>query len=280
MDYSIRAITRDELAIPLSWAADEGWNPGLSDAESFMTIDRNGFYMGFLDNEPIASLSAVSYGPEFGFLGLYIVKPAYRGKGYGWKLWQKAITHLPTQNIGLDGVVAQQENYKKSGFRFAYRNIRYEGMGIKEKIADPQIVSLLDVPPALLNAYDQSVFLIPRPAFLASWIQQPGGMAIGYLTGSSLTGYGVIRPCKTGYKIGPLFADSHLVANLLFRKLLTFAGLGSPVFFDVPEPNAQAGELARTHGMKPMFETARMYTKDPPKTPLDRVFGITTFEVG
>jgi len=39
MDYSIRAITRDELAIPLSWAADEGWNPGLSDAESFITID-------------------------------------------------------------------------------------------------------------------------------------------------------------------------------------------------------------------------------------------------
>ena len=29
--------------------------------------------------------------------------------------------------IGLDGVVAQQENYRKSGFELAYANIRYGG---------------------------------------------------------------------------------------------------------------------------------------------------------
>jgi len=32
--------------------------------------------------------------------------------------------------------------------------------------------------------------------------------------------------------------------------------------------------------MKPMFETARMYTKEEPEAPLNKVFGVTTFELG
>ena len=32
--------------------------------------------------------------------------------------------------------------------------------------------------------------------------------------------------------------------------------------------------------MKPMFETARMYTKGKPNIDLQRVFGVTTFELG
>lgn len=280
MSYSVRVISRKELDIPIEWAAREGWNPGLSDADAFYAVDPNGFFMGFLDGEPIASLSAVSYGPTFGFLGLYIVKPEHRGKGYGWQLWQNALTHLPTHNIGLDGVVAQQDNYKKSGFKLAYRNIRYQGKGLQEKIADPQIISLNDIPCEQLFAYDEGIFLIPRYAFLKQWISQPNSFAIGYLQGETLTGYGIIRPCRVGYKIGPLFADSKLIANLLFRKLLSFAGSDSDVCIDVPEPNEEALSLAASHGMKPVFETARMYTKTFPPAPINKIFGITTFEVG
>jgi hypothetical protein len=32
--------------------------------------------------------------------------------------------------------------------------------------------------------------------------------------------------------------------------------------------------------MTSVFETARMYTHEPPAIPLARVFGITTFELG
>ncbi len=40
---------------------------------------------------------------------------------YGVEPWNSWRT------IGLDGVLAQQENYRKSGFQLAYRNIRYCG---------------------------------------------------------------------------------------------------------------------------------------------------------
>ena len=64
---------------------------------------------------------------RFAFLGFYIVRPDLRGRGYGLRIWNAAVDHAGGRTIGLDGVVAQQENYKKSGFRLAYANVRYGG---------------------------------------------------------------------------------------------------------------------------------------------------------
>lgn len=131
-NFQVRVMSRKDLDTAIEWAAKEGWNPGLYDADAFYATDPRGFFMGFLNDHPISSISAVSYKGKLGFLGLYITKPEYRGMGFGIKVWNKAMKYLRDQNIGLDGVVNQQENYKKSGFRLAYRNIRYKGKGRSE----------------------------------------------------------------------------------------------------------------------------------------------------
>jgi len=59
LPFSIHVLRRDNLALPLEWAASEGWNPGLQDADPFYAADPNGFLVGMLDKEPIATLSAV-----------------------------------------------------------------------------------------------------------------------------------------------------------------------------------------------------------------------------
>lgn len=45
-------------------------------------------------------------------------------------------------------------------------------------------------------------------------------------------------------------------------------------------PNVKAVALAERHGLTPGFETARMYRGPAPDLPLDKTFGITTFELG
>ena len=233
-----------------------------------------------MDSELIASLSAVSYDNTFGFLGFYIVKPEYRNKGYGIKIWNEALKHLPTQNIGLDDVVAQQENYKKSGFKLAYRNIRYEGKGINNKNKSADIIMLSTIPFEQLLSYDNQIFPVTRPSFLKSWIKQPENLAIGLINNKQLVGYGMVRKCRTGYKVAPLFADNMDIARILFNQMLSFVGEGAPIFLDVPELNKEAISLVNEYQMKPMFETARMYTKKPPNTPLQKVYGVTSFELG
>jgi len=275
---TIRPMTAPEVNFAIELAAREGWNPGLHDAATFRTADADGFLIGLVDGQPVGCISAVSYEGVFGFIGLYIVEPPHRGRGYGLRLWQAAMQRLAGHNVGLDGVLAQQENYRRSGFTLAYRNIRFEGQG---GIAASQDLSdARAVPFDVLRDYDRQAFPADRAAFLRSWIDQPGARALAAGAADAISGYGVIRPCRSGFKIGPLLADTAETADALYRGLASHAPAGSPVYLDVPEVNGAAAALAARYGMRRVFETARMYTGAPPVVDMDRVFGVTTFELG
>lgn len=275
--FRVRTMTRKDLDLAIDWAAEEGWNPGLHDAECFYAADPNGFFLGELDGQAVSCISAVRYDETFGFMGFYIVRPGFRGRGFGMKTWDVAVAYMGDRNIGGDGVVEQQANYMKSGYRTAYRNIRYEGTG-----GGPSKMGLVDAveaPFADLVEYDRAHFPARRPQFLRRWIHQPEGAALAAVQGGRIVGYGVVRACRKGFKIGPLFADDEQIAEDLFSGLSARAE-GRPIFLDTPEPNRAAVAMAKRHGMVAVFETARMYLKGAPDLPLHQVFGVTTFELG
>lgn len=275
--YEIRNMSREEVSLASDWAAAEGWNPGLNEVACFYAADPNGFFLGLLDGEPIATISGVAYDETFGFIGFYIVKPEHRGQGYGLRIWQACMDYLGARNIGLDGVVDQQANYRKSGFRLAYKNIRYQGVG--KPGAHGGTVPLSQLPFEEGEAYDRGCFPVPRSSFLEAWLTMPESAALGVLREGRLAGYGVIRRCREGQKIGPLFADDAAAAETLFTALSAHAP-GEAVFLDIPDVNPQAKALVDRHGMSPVFETARMYTGPDPDIDLARVYGVTTFELG
>lgn len=279
-DYKISVMARDELQIAINWANAEGWNPGLDDAVAFYAADPQGFLIGRLNNLPITTISAVKYGTSFGFIGLYIAEKNYRQKGYGIQIWHKALAYLKGRNIGLDGVVAQQENYKKSGFNLAHRNIRFAGLAKPTNPSPAKIVNLSSLMLDDVYNYDRHCFPEQRNRFLKTWINQPHCHALGLVENTHLVGYGVIRACQTGYKIGPLNAENKDVASELFNALISKVPVGSAIYLDTPEPNPQAIELAQRNAMQPSFETARMYTGSFPEIALHKIFGITTFELG
>jgi GNAT superfamily N-acetyltransferase len=269
-----------EVDLMIEWAAAEGWNPGLGDAAPFHAADPQGFLIGRIDGEPVACISVVATGAAFGFLGLYICRPDFRGQGHGWALWEAGMARLAARTVGLDGVVAQQANYAKSGFVLAHRNVRYAGRVETDATTDPRIRPL---DPGLLDplaAFDTAHFGTPRDAFFRAWVA-PGGdrvVRVAVVDGA-IAGYGVIRPARSGFKIGPLFAADADLAEALFRALAAEAG-GETLSLDPPMVNPAAVALAERHGLTPVFETARMYKGAAPALPLDRIYGITSFELG
>ena len=269
-----------QLQISMDWAQLEGWNPGLDDVSSFYAADPQGFLLGSIHHQPVASISAVRYGASFGFIGLYIVEKSQRQQGYGISIWNKALEHLKGRTIGLDGVLAQQDNYRKSGFTLAHRNIRFSGIPSRNAAASENIVDLSSIDMNILTAYDRNFFPETRTNFLQAWIHQTHGHALGIMENNKLVGYGVIRACHTGYKIGPLNAENKDLAVELFNALVCKVPPGSIIALDTPEPNTQAIEIAQMNSMQACFETARMYTGSAPELPLNKIFGITSFELG
>ena len=143
-----------------------------------------------------------------------------------------------------------------------------------------RLVSLQELPFDTLAAYEQNFFPASRLDFVQSWMSQPKTVALGLMGFERLLGYGVRRSCRSGYKIGPLFADSPELAATLLDALCAGTEVEAPLFLDVPECNRDAVALADARGMHRVFETARMYTGAAPDLALARSYGITNFEVG
>lgn len=279
----IRNMQREELDILVDWAAKEGWNPGLADAEIFWATDPDGFIAAELDGVMVGGGSIVSYGGHYGFMGFFIIHPRYRGKGLGNKLWharlQRLIGRLETPAvIGMDGVFDMQAYYAKGGFEFSGRDLRFETVA-RSFPAPGGIERLADIDFTEIDTYDRAHFPAPRSGFLRRWLTQPGAHALGSVRDGQLAGFGVMRPCRKGYKIGPLFADNAEIAEDLFQALSTRTP-GETIYIDIPEGNQAAILLAQRHGMKEVFGCAKMYFGPKPALPETEIFAVTTFELG
>lgn len=276
---TIRGMDEADLREVVGWARAEGWNPGLGDAAAFHAADPEGFLLGEIKGAPVGAISAVRHGAATGFIGLYIVRPAFRGQGHGIALWRAGMARLAGRAAGLDGVAAQQANYARAGFALAHRNVRWGGAPPPGP-APEGVLPLAAVPFERLRAYDAAIAGYERPAYLAAWTGEAAdrrGAALA--AGDRLRGYGVARDCVEGVKVGPLFADDSAAAADLLAALAA-ASPARPLFLDAPEPNAAATALARGLGLAPVFETARMWRGPAPAEDLARSFGVASFELG
>jgi hypothetical protein len=262
-----------------AWARDEGWHPGDGDENVFFPTDPGGFLVGRLDERPISSIAAIRYGSGHGFIGLYLTVPEFRGRGYGLKTWQAGMDRLAGRHIGLDGVVAQQENYRRSGFQQAWITTRYEGvLAGAETAPGLEVVEASEVPFGELAAYDRRFFPAERDAFLALWITAPGRHGVAVIRDDRVAGFAVRRPAGDADRIGPVFADDLAAAETLLAGLSTDYEM--PVLLDVPGTNPEAAKLAGRLGLEPAWDTARMYTSGTPEMDLSGIYAVTSLELG
>lgn len=282
-ELQFQKLNFDGLQTLVKWAEQEGWNPGLHDAEVFWATDPDGYWGFYYDGNLIAGGSIVAYGNEFGFMGFFIVKPEFRSFGVGRQLWYKRRDTLLRRlkedaPIGMDGVVTMQPFYNKGGFRVAFRDERFMRTGTSF-IPDPKISAIETQDFDSIIEYDKYCFGAYRPQFLIPWLSQPEINTFKYIHNGKLSGFAITRKCVDGYKICPLFADRADIAESLYRACLN-AAIGQPVFLDIPVVNPDAVSLVKKYEATYVFECARMYYSNPPEIAINKVFGITTFELG
>ncbi|WP_299408134.1 GNAT family N-acetyltransferase [Acaryochloris sp. IP29b_bin.148] len=278
MDFQIRPAQHADLAHIRAWAVQESWNPGRYDLEVYW--QQNCLLVGWLDQQPIGCISAASYGPEFGFLGCYLVDHRHRGHGYGRFLWDKAISALPAHCIGLEGAVALQETYLRHGFLKSCLHVRHQLLSRPGASKSEALVPIHTLPFKQILAYDTRHSVGMRSHFLRDWLTSPSMQGWGYVQSGELQGYGLIRPAEIGYRIGPLFANTAEVAQQLLSALLQLPPSSQPIFMDVPKINVQAQPLMQMFDAIPLFSNCRMYKGTIPSLPLQEIYGVTTLEMG
>ncbi|OWU84991.1 acetyltransferase [Oceanicola sp. 22II-s10i] len=277
MSVTCRTATADEVALMLDWAASEGWNPGRDDAAAFRTADPEGFFVAEADDAPVAAISVVNHDDAFAFLGLYLCRPEFRGRGIGYALWQHALAHAGARTVGLDGVADQQANYARSGFALTGATARLEGPmpALPARPTRPLLPEDLETAQAL----DLAANGYARTAFLDTWLP-PAATRITMVTEgpAGITGFATARTCRAGCKIGPVVAPDLDTALTLIASAAGIAG-AEPVIVDVPDSQPALADALREQGFVETFATARMYRGTPP-APDGTLFAVATLELG
>lgn len=274
----IRPATLSELEQVMDWTAEEGWNPGLDDAEVFLGADPAGFLVKEVDGALIAAISVVNHSPEFAFLGLYLCRPEFRGQGHGMDIWTAGLAHAGTRTIGMDGVPAQQANYAKSGFALVGRTIRFGGPVTG---GEPRIGRAFrpdDLPSILVS--DASSTGIARPAYIGPWVAgSPTRTTRVVDLPDGARAFSTSRRCRVGVKIGPLHASDRATALGLIQAAIP-PGETMEIAIDIPEDCTDLIAIAEDLGLRPVFETARMYLGPSPKADPPAFYSVATPELG
>jgi hypothetical protein len=277
-NFVVRNANLNEMPFLLTLATEEGWNPGLHDAGAFFATDPKGFFIGELDGIKVGCISSVAYSDTYGFMGFFIIKPEYRHSGLGLEMTKTVMASVGNRIIGLNAESREAKNYQKSGFIPFYKTLRFQGSVVNAAEPSP-VEKISNIPFEQLLGYDTAIFGVSRENFLKKWIAMTNSYGYAIVEKGALCGYGVIRSCVQGYRIGPLFADTPQIAFQLLQELVFKIG-NAPFYIDIPEINVQAIAMAKKMELIVVSETIRMYTSTPPLQTSDKIYGVTTQELG
>jgi len=264
---TIRLLCREEMHLTSALADEEGWNVGTTDAQALFDADPEGALCAECGGQIVGCLLAAATGGAHGFLGRYLVRKGFRGRGIGSQLWAAGLAHLEAAGattIGLNAVLKMAPRYASAGFAKVRRNARYADKSPAPESVPYGLVSLAGVPFDTLRRYAEAGFGFPRERLLSAWLALPRARGLAAMEGSLVRGFGMIHPCRTGWKAGPLYAETPEIAARLHDGLRAGLPPETPVFLEIPLDNPDAVELVHSRGMRRLFENVRMYRGTPP----------------
>jgi hypothetical protein len=260
--------------------AAQGWNAGVHDVETFTRDDPDALILAEVDGKPVGTVLATRWNESYGWIGMYIVDQAYRGRGIGLQLFDAALERLAPGSVGLDGDARQQENYRRSGFVDVHGNTRWHW---RAGAARPgrsvvEVVDAREVPLDTLVELDARAVGAARPRLIAAWLAQPDARAEAVVSEGRAIGLVTARPARMGWKVGPLYAEDAEIAGALLATITE--DLESECWLDSPDPNAVAMAMMRRFGAEAAPTSGRMTRGEPPLGDGSVTFALLAHEIG
>lgn len=289
---SMRYMDEIDLIEVMGWCREEGWNVGSYDASIYHRFDPKGHFLFLVNDRPIGAISIIRHSKNFFTIGPFIVKKEYRSQGYGAQIWQKAMKIVEQKNsnytMALYSVPTQVGRYQKEGFNTEFAN---QGWQLLKTHESPRTVPSLseclpigeDIIPDV-SRYDQAIFSVSRTKLLQEVLKLSRVSGIFLKNEKQITGFGIIRPCNNGCRVGPLFADTVENAKKLFLCLFETIDEGK-IIIDIPKQNKYAILFAEYFGLTPLSqgETFTMFKGEVPEPlikNIDKNYGVFSLEIG
>ncbi len=121
----VQPLTLRDLDGALTLSTTIGWNQRAEDWRMLRHIAPAGSFAAVADGRVVGTAIGIDYG-RFGWIAMMLVDPAFRGRGLGARLLERAMTALPpTLPVRLDATPLGRPLYQRFGFEDEVMLSRY-----------------------------------------------------------------------------------------------------------------------------------------------------------
>ena len=250
---NIRQMIETDLVAADQLRSLVGWNQTLQDWRRLLSLQPYGCFVAEQDCNVVGTVTTTYYGTELAWIGMLLVHPDYQKQGIGGKLMKRAMDYLDTLGVScmcLDATPAGESIYRKLGFQPLERLARWE------------ITKLTNIPPYnhfkvrcleskndlddIINL-DRITFGVNRAELFKVLVNDSLKTCVFTGEGRTITGFGMVRAGSKAYSLGPLVALHKVDAEELTAALLRNF-YNQPCYWDIPDRNLEAAELAGQYG--------------------------------
>jgi len=235
-DLIIRRMTADDIPSGMRLKTAAGWNQTEADWRLYLDIGGEGCFVAELRGRVVGTVTTVSYGGRFSWIGMMLVDPDMRRQGIGSRLMGRAIEHLKGKGaIRLDATPLGKTVYDRLGFVDEYGLVRMTAASpvfTPSAACEAERIVESDFPS--LSCKDAGIFGADRSEILRRLVEHNPVTAWKRGVHGIFGGFCAGRPGTNFYQIGPIVADSDDDARAVTAAALS-ASVPGPFVIDVPD---------------------------------------------
>jgi RimJ/RimL family protein N-acetyltransferase len=258
----MRLMTTQDVGLGLELCKLAGWNQTADDWLNLILCAPDGCFVAEWEGKPAGTVTTTSYGTDVAWIGMMLVHPAQRRQGIGKALMNRALEHLRSQPvccIKLDATPAGQPLYEKLGFKPEWTFQRWQHAKLATVECNPRfkVRRWLAADFTSLQQLDRLAFGAGRFVLLRRMLDLVSREVVGASAAGRVNSYGFVRKGRLALYLGPIVGESLPAAAPVIKSLLAPLE-GRAVFWDIPDAQTGAIELAKSFGFEPVRQLTRM----------------------
>lgn len=267
MSLEIARLTTADLDDAWRLSTQVGWNQTRADWHRLLDLFPDTCFAGRVGDELVATSTLARY-DDVGWIGMVLVDEAHRRRGYGSRIFERALDAADDrglETVGLDATDAGREVYRQYGFESVSGIDRWAGtLRCADGNAVTERVEPIDGVGPIAD-FDRTHVDADRSALLEHVIDADGTTALRVSRDGRTRGYAIVRPGRERRQVGPLVAaDGDDASALLSRVAERTDG---PVIVDALR-SARTESLLSRFGLDVQRRLHRM-TEGEPRSALD-----------
>lgn len=280
----IRLFQKTDFVFADSLRALAGWNQTKDDWMRFLAHQPDGCFIAEWDGQPVGTATTTIYEDKVAWIGMVLVHPNAQRRGIGRALLEHCIAFLKPRVacIKLDATPLGKTLYDTLGFKDEWTLKRW-GTNHAELPATPmqyRVRRWQEGDHEAIQVLDADAFGVLRWPMMHRLTWQPSRALIHLTPKQRVSAFGVVRKGARAHYLGPVAANSIAAAGPLIKSLV-LALPNERIFWDIPDANTGAVELAQRLGFQPQRPFIRMFLGEN-KWPGDpqRIFALAGPEIG